>query len=293
MKLRKLTAAEKYVVEEKGTEAPYSGKYEKNFEPGLYVCKRCFAPLYKSEDKFDAHCGWPSFDDELPGAVKRIKDADGIRTEITCNNCGAHLGHVFIGEHMTKKNVRHCVNSISMDFIPTNKVKKESIVLGGGCFWCVEAVFKLVPGVLGIEPGYAGGETKNPTYEEVCNGKTGHAEVARIEYLADQTNLESILEIFFAMHDPTSLNKQGNDVGAQYRSIILFNSKKQETIIKKYIEKIAPNYPKPLITELRSLEKFYGAENYHKDYFEKNPSAPYCMFVISPKVKKIKAKFDL
>ena len=293
MKLKKLTPEETRVIEEKGTEAPFSGIYEMHFKPGIYTCRKCGAPLYRSEDKFDAHCGWPSFDSEFPKAVKRTKDADGMRTEITCTKCNAHLGHVFVGEHMTDKNVRHCVNSISMDFIPADKIKKETIVLGAGCFWCTEAVFKMVPGVLEILPGYAGGNTENPTYDEVCSGKTGHAEVAKIEYLPDSAKLDSLLEIFFSMHDPTSLNKQGNDVGTQYRSIILFTTKEQEKEIKNFIKNIESDYEKPLITELASLEKFYQAEDYHKDYFKKNPLQPYCMFVVSPKVKKIKHKFDL
>ncbi|MEK6954724.1 MAG: methionine-R-sulfoxide reductase [Candidatus Micrarchaeota archaeon] len=118
MKPTKLTAQEKHVIEDKGTEAPFSGKYDDYFRPGTYVCRRCEAPLYRSEDKFDAHCGWPAFDDEIAGAVKRIPDADGNRVEIQCSKCGAHLGHVFTGERLTRKDVRHCVNSISMNFIP-------------------------------------------------------------------------------------------------------------------------------------------------------------------------------
>ncbi len=124
-KLNKLTKEEEAVIVHKGTEAPFSGEYESNFKPGIYVCRRCNAPLYRSEDKFDAHCGWPSFDQEIKGAVKRVPDPDGVRTEIECANCGAHLGHVFVGEMYTLKNVRHCVNSISMKFIPKEEMKKE------------------------------------------------------------------------------------------------------------------------------------------------------------------------
>lgn len=281
------------MIEERGTEAPFSGEYDKLFEPGIYVCKRCGAPLYRSEDKFDAHCGWPSFDDELPKAVKRLPDPDSLRTEIRCARCSAHLGHVFSGERLTEKDVRHCVNSISMLFIPERKVEKDTIVLGGGCFWCAEAVFGLVGGILRVVPGYAGGTTENPTYKLVCEGNTGHAEVVKVDFFPDTLSLDRLLGIFFAMHDPTSLNRQGSDEGTQYRSIILCTSKKQEAAVRRCLKKAQAGYDRPIVTEVKQLAAFYPAEEYHLRYFEKNPHVPYCTFVISPKLAKIKKEFGL
>ena len=170
---------------------------------------------------------------------------------------------------------------------------KETIVLGGGCFWCTEAVLKMVPGVLKLTSGYAGGSTKNPTYEQVCMGNTGYAEVVMVEFDTKKTSLERILEIFFAMHDPTSLNRQGGDVGPQYRSLVLYTSEKQKNAVLEYIDGIRVNYEEPIVTEVAPLLKFYPAEDYHQEYFEKNPHAPYCIMVISPKIKKVRAKFGL
>ena len=132
---KELTADEKQVIIYKGTERPFTGKYYDFKAKGTYVCKQCGSPLYRSEDKFDSRCGWPSFDDEIPGAVKRVPDADGRRTEIVCAHCGAHLGHVFTGEGLTPKNTRHCVNSISMEFIPAEELKIDTAIFAGGCFW--------------------------------------------------------------------------------------------------------------------------------------------------------------
>ena len=289
MKLNKLTKKEEDVIVNKGTEAPFSGEYNDHFQPGIYLCRRCNAPLYRSTDKFKSSCGWPSFDDEIEGAVKRIPDPDGIRTEIQCSRCGGHLGHVFKGEHQTEKNIRHCVNSLSLQFIPQKET--DSITLGGGCFWCIEAVFKLIPGVISATSGYAGGTTDNPTYKQVCTEETGHAEVVRIEYNPKELSLEKILEVFFSAHDPTTLNRQGNDMGTQYRSIILYHSEKQKEASEKFIEKIQPEYKNPIVTEVKKLGKFYPAEDYHKNYFENNPTQPYCQIVIAPKIEKIKKKF--
>ncbi|MEJ2055647.1 MAG: bifunctional methionine sulfoxide reductase B/A protein, partial [Calditrichaceae bacterium] len=223
MKYNKLTPEEERVILHKGTERPFTGKYDDFNEKGTYICKRCNAPLYKSEDKFDAHCGWPSFDDEIPGAVKRVPDPDGMRTEIICNNCGAHLGHVFTGEGFTDKNTRHCVNSISLVFVPAKKKSEKTTELAtfaGGCFWGVEYYFENTKGVLSTTVGYTGGHKDHPTYKEVCSGTTGHVEAIEIEFDPTVVSYEDLAKLFFEIHDPTQVNRQGPDVGYQYRSMV-------------------------------------------------------------------------
>ncbi len=169
----------------------------------------------------------------------------------------------------------------------------KSIVLGAGCFWCTEAVYKMFPGIISVVPGYAGGHTENPTYKEVCSGKTGHAEVAKITYDPQKLSLDKLLDIFFAMHDPTSMNKQGNDEGEQYRSTIMYMDDSDLDTINRHIESIRGSFKKPIVTKVEKLKKFYEAENYHKDYYENNRIQPYCMFVITPKLHKLRKEFGL
>ncbi len=172
--------------------------------------------------------------------------------------------------------------------------KTESIVLGGGCFWCTEAVFKEITGVIDVEPGYAGGDVPNPTYEMVCTGTTGHAEVVRVLFDPDEITLKEILEIFFGTHDPTTLNRQGADSGKQYRSIILYRDKDQRATAEEMIKELTNEgiYRDPIVTRIEPLHDFYPAEEYHHDYYAKNPYAGYCMMVISPKVSKLRKKFS-
>ncbi len=169
----------------------------------------------------------------------------------------------------------------------------EVATLGGGCFWCLEAVYDQLKGVVSVESGYSGGKTTNPTYREVCSGSTGHAEVVRITFDPAVISFAEILEVFFAIHDPTTLNRQGNDIGSQYRSVIFYHSPAQRAIAEKTIAEItaAKIWDKPIVTEIVPFQRFYIAEDYHQEYFENNPGQPYCQVVVAPKVAKFRQKF--
>ena len=277
--MKKLTPEEKRVILDKGTERPFTGKYYDFKEDGTYTCKQCGAPLYRSNDKFDSGCGWPSFDDEIKGAVKRVHDADGRRTEIVCANCGAHLGHVFAGEGFTPKNTRHCVNSISLEFTPkgkeAQKEKVETAIFAGGCFWGVEHLMKQLPGVSSVESGYIGGKTANPTYQEVCSHKTGHAEAVRIIFDPSKVSYETLAKRFFEIHDPEQIDRQGPDIGDQYRSEIFYTTPEQKTIALKLIEELK-NKGYKVATKVTPASTFWKAEAYHQDYYDKTGKQPYC-----------------
>jgi peptide methionine sulfoxide reductase msrA/msrB len=287
MNYRELTPEEKYVIVYKGTEKPFTGQYLDNKEPGTYVCKRCGAPLYRSTDKFDSECGWPSFDDEIPGAIKRVPDADGIRTEIICANCGAHLGHVFTGENLTDKDVRHCVNSISLLFVPAAKsdpnepndpnkpIPMQKAYFAGGCFWGVDYWLRTMPGVISVTAGYMGGTTKNPTYEQVCTGKTGHAETVEVVFNPAKTTYEDLAKLFFEIHDPTQLNRQGPDVGYQYRSAIFYVDQNQKQTAQRLIDQLRKK-GLDVVTSVRKAKEFWPAEGYHQNYYGKKGGQPYC-----------------
>lgn len=274
-KYNELTPEEERVIVHKGTERPFTGEYLDNKSEGVYVCKRCDAPLYRSSDKFESHCGWPSFDDEIPGAVKRITDADGSRTEIICNHCGAHLGHVFTGEKFTAKDTRHCVNSISLKFNPVTQKEMKKAYFASGCFWGTEYYFMKAPGVKHTAVGFMGGHVDNPTYEQVCQKNTGHLETTEVSYDPAETTYEDLVKLFFETHDFAQTNGQGPDIGPQYLSCIFYSNDEEKTIAEKYIH-ILEDKGYQVATMLKPASVFWKAEDYHQQYYEHKGSTPYC-----------------
>ncbi|MBN1433449.1 bifunctional methionine sulfoxide reductase B/A protein, partial [Candidatus Fermentibacterales bacterium] len=228
-----LTEEETRVIVDRMTEAPFIGEYVDFWEDGTYHCRRCGALLYDSHTKFDSGCGWPAFDAEVEGAVERRPDPDGHRTEIVCANCGAHLGHVFEGEGFTPTDTRHCVNSISLLFEARAEI--ETAIFAGGCFWGIEEALESVEGVVDATSGYTGGTTESPTYQEVCTGTTGHAEAVEVVFDPRVVSYEELARLFFEIHDPTTPDRQGPDIGSQYRSAIFYTSKQQRETAERLI----------------------------------------------------------
>ncbi len=265
-----LTPEEEHVIVHGGTEPPFTGIYNDHFEAGTYHCRRCDAALYRSDTKFKSGCGWPSFDDEIEGAVRRLPDADGRRTEIRCANCDGHLGHVFLGEGFTEKNTRHCVNALSLRFAPA-----ATATFAGGCFWGVEFFFQKADGVISTQVGYTGGTVEAPTYEQVCHGDTGHAEAVQVVYDPGRTNFETLARLFFEIHDPTQHNRQGPDIGEQYRSAVFYHTEEQRETALQLMKALEENGIKPA-TQVVEAGTFWPAEDYHQQYYTKRNSKPYC-----------------
>lgn len=264
------------VIKDKGTERPFSGEYDTFGESGTYLCRQCGLALFRSDAKFHSGCGWPSFDAEIPGAVLREQDRDGTRTEILCLRCHAHLGHVFAGEGFTEKNERHCVNSLSLDFVEDkNVIETEEVIVAGGCFWGVEALFRKLPGVVKAEVGYTGGHQDFPTYDQVCRGGTGHYEAVRVVFDPAIVPAEQVLTYFFEIHDPRQSDGQGPDRGEQYHSVAFYYDNRQHDIIRDRIAQLE-NKGYHIATKVMPVSVFWRAEGYHQNYYGKSGKQPYC-----------------
>jgi peptide methionine sulfoxide reductase msrA/msrB len=294
------------VARNKGTEYAFSGKYWNHFEAGTYGCAVCGNSLFKSDAKFESSCGWPSFFEPIKDSAMHYytdKTHGMSRVEVTCGRCESHLGHIF-DDGPPPSYKRYCINSVVIDFDGKNEIAKDNVsakldtlayaYFGGGCFWCVEAQYQLLNGVTKVESGYAGGQTLNPTYKEVCSGNTGHAEIIKLTYNPTIITYDELLEAFWQAHDPTTLNRQGNDVGTQYRSVIFYSNKEEQSKALSYMEKLNQEkvFDNPIVTEISALPIYYPAENYHQNYYKQNGSESYCMFVVKPKVDKFKKIFQ-
>lgn len=286
-----LTDEQYQVTRKKGTERAFSSQMCSLFEPGLYACVCCDTMLFDSNEKFESGTGWPSFTQPIkPNVIAYYNDISyGMqRIETTCNTCEAHLGHVF-PDGPEPSGLRYCMNAVALKKINRHLQKAT---FGGGCFWCTEAVFHQLIGVVSVESGYSGGEIINPSYREVCTDTTGHAEVIQITFNASEISYGDLLRIHLSTHDPTQLNQQGADKGTQYRSIILTHDAEQEHIAEEVITEMRDLFEKPIVTEIKPFKVFYKAEEAHQNYYANNPEARYCKAVISPKLQKMRKMFS-
>jgi peptide methionine sulfoxide reductase msrA/msrB len=287
---------------------------------GVYCCAGCGLPLFSSDAKFHSGTGWPSFYQTIAkGNVAEVADSsDGmVRTEIHCPRCGGHLGHVF-DDGPKPTGLRYCLDSVALKFTPRDKLAsladpateqpgeaavasrqtqaKESTstaVFAAGCFWATEAAFTQINGVIRAESGYSGGAKETANYEAVSNGNTGHAESVQVTYDPRRVSYNQLLDVFFAAHDPTELNRQGNDTGTQYRSAVFYldDQQKQAADAKIHELTLAHVFSAPIVTAVEPLKTFFPAEGYHQNYVHNHPDEAYIKFVSIPKVEHVREKY--
>lgn len=290
-----LTPDEYTITREQGTEKPFSSPLYENHETGVFYCVSCQNPLFASNTKFNSGTGWPSFFQALSTKSVDVAkdDSHGMsRDEVTCKRCHAHLGHVF-NDGPEPTGLRYCMDGVALTFqkdIIKNKLSKATF--GAGCFWCEEAVFESIKGVKEVYSGYAGGTKKNPTYEEVCSGKTGHAESFEVYYDSTQVSYQSLLRVFFASQDPTQVDAQGPDKGNQYRSILFYRSESEKKQATEYIANLTKTggYTKPIATQVVPFTVFWTAEAYHQNYVANHPENPYVQGESIPRMKRTLAQ---